>query len=313
MAGLDMVKGPHWSQILTLFGHNGSISDILKERTQVQLKDKARNLKLFFLKTNSEMPFYLQAVTGELKTRAPTQAARKEAEERARMNSEEEQARIQGIMTLAGGLQNPPQARAAGGSATVVTPAQAASAAQATLTQQMGHNGTAHAQTAATHSGYPPSSLPQARTAMIATSHQALQSAQGSPRQQSHLPPQRPQPQQQQAQPQLTFPSPVMAQANIQGRSQTSTPVAQHHSSPHISPTPQPAPSVTAHSVQPQQSHYSPPPVPSYHQSSNAMMQAPTAQMVSQPPTPSALVDVHDNAAEAALLQGLQAAVAESM
>ncbi|KAB5585953.1 telomere repeat binding factor-domain-containing protein [Coniochaeta sp. 2T2.1] len=112
MAGLDLVKGPHWSQILSLFGANGSISDILKDRTQVQLKDKARNLKLFFLKTNSEMPYYLQCVTGELKTRAPGQAARKEAEEKARQNSEEEQARLQGIMTLAGGLQhNHPQVR----------------------------------------------------------------------------------------------------------------------------------------------------------------------------------------------------------
>ncbi|KAK3387586.1 telomere repeat binding factor-domain-containing protein [Podospora didyma] len=106
MTGLDIVKGPHWSQILGIFGANGSHSDILKDRTQVQLKDKARNLKLFFLKTNSEMPYYLQSVTGELKTRAPSQAARKEAEEKARMNLEEEQARIQGIMTLAGGLQN---------------------------------------------------------------------------------------------------------------------------------------------------------------------------------------------------------------
>lgn len=87
MAGLDMVKGPHWSQILQLFGLNGTISDILKDRTQVQLKDKARNLKLFFLKTNSEMPYYLQCVTGELKTRAPSQAARKEAEEQARVQA----------------------------------------------------------------------------------------------------------------------------------------------------------------------------------------------------------------------------------
>ncbi|KAJ4306722.1 TTAGGG repeat binding factor [Collariella sp. IMI 366227] len=106
MAGLDMVKGPHWSQILSLFGPTGSISRILKDRTQVQLKDKARNLKLFFLKTNSEMPYYLQSVTGELKTRAPTQAARKEAEEKARMNVEEDKARLNGIMTLAGGFQN---------------------------------------------------------------------------------------------------------------------------------------------------------------------------------------------------------------
>ncbi|KFA50345.1 hypothetical protein S40293_07550, partial [Stachybotrys chartarum IBT 40293] len=140
MHGLDLVQGPHWSQILTYFGRNGTISDILKERTQVQLKDKARNLKLFFLKANTEMPFYLNTVTGELKTRAPTQAARKEAEERARMNSEEDKAKLQGIMTLAG-LQHPPQARAGGSpagmvGASVVTPAQAASAVQAVSSGQ---------------------------------------------------------------------------------------------------------------------------------------------------------------------------------
>jgi len=81
MTGLDQVKGPHWSQILSLYGTNGTVSDILKERNQVQLKDKARNLKLFFLKSNIEVPYYLQSVTGELKTRAPGQAARREAEE----------------------------------------------------------------------------------------------------------------------------------------------------------------------------------------------------------------------------------------
>ncbi len=111
MAGLDMVKGPHWSQILQLFGANGTISDILKDRSQVQLKDKARNLKLFFLKANTEMPYYLKCVTGELKTRAPSQAARKEAEERARANNKEEQARVQGIMMLAGGLQDKNQSQ----------------------------------------------------------------------------------------------------------------------------------------------------------------------------------------------------------
>ncbi len=49
-AGLDSVKGPHWSEILSLYGPGGSISEALKDRNQVQLKDKARNLKLFFLK-----------------------------------------------------------------------------------------------------------------------------------------------------------------------------------------------------------------------------------------------------------------------
>lgn len=106
MAGLDQVKGPHWSQILALYGPDGTVNNILKDRNQVQLKDKARNLKLFFLKSNIEVPYYLQCVTGELKTRAPSQAARKEAEERARLASDEEQARFNGIMTLAGRLQD---------------------------------------------------------------------------------------------------------------------------------------------------------------------------------------------------------------
>lgn len=105
MMGLDMVKGPHWSQILSLFGPNGSVSNILADRTQVQLKDKARNLKLFFLKTNSEMPYYLQCVTGELKTRAPGQLAKQAAEERAKLSTEDEKAHINGIMAL-GSMQN---------------------------------------------------------------------------------------------------------------------------------------------------------------------------------------------------------------
>ncbi|KAH7153221.1 telomere repeat binding factor-domain-containing protein [Dactylonectria macrodidyma] len=314
MAGLDMVKGPHWSQILSLFGPTGSMSDILKDRTQVQLKDKARNLKLFFLKTNSEMPYYLQAVTGELKTRAPTQAARKEAEERARMNSEEEQARIQGIMTLAGGLQNPPQGRATGSAATavgagVVTPAQAASAAQAASTQ--------HHVASAVTSGYPASSLPQARMGIQATTQQALQSvAQPPPRPQSQLPPQtpRPQSQHQQSHIQLTMPTPVQPQAATPARSQASTPVGQaHHSSPHHTPTPHSTPNLATQPA-PQHTQYSlPQSTQSVYHPVSAPMQVQPAQMVSHTPGLESLIDVHDNAAEAALLQGLQAAVAESL
>lgn len=93
MDGLDRVKGPHWSQILALYGNGGSISEVLKDRNQVQLKDKARNLKLFFLKSGIDVPVYLQRVTGELKTRAPAQAAKREAKERMRQ-MEEERARL---------------------------------------------------------------------------------------------------------------------------------------------------------------------------------------------------------------------------
>ena len=200
MAGLDMVKGPHWSQILTIFGANGTISDILKDRTQVQLKDKARNLKLFFLKTNSEMPFYLQAVTGELKTRAPTQAARKEAEERARLNSEEDQAKLQGIMALAGGLQHSPQQGRGTTTGPVTTQAQAAgqtTAGQQALQAAQNRMGAPQHSTAATIArSIANSNAAQNRPGMQAATQQALQAVgQAPPRPQGQLPPHVPRPQ----------------------------------------------------------------------------------------------------------------------
>lgn len=69
MSGLNTVQGPHWSQILELYGAGGRISEVLKDRNQVQLKDKARNLKLFFLKTGVKMPEVLRFVTGDVRTR----------------------------------------------------------------------------------------------------------------------------------------------------------------------------------------------------------------------------------------------------
>ena len=103
MAGLDRVRGPHWSQIIGMFGKGGSISEVLKDRGQVNLKDKARNLKLFFLKHDIEVPYYLQCVTGELKTRAPGTAAKKEA--RTRGLSDDDRAHVEGIMALANSSQ----------------------------------------------------------------------------------------------------------------------------------------------------------------------------------------------------------------
>ena len=108
MAGLDRVKGPHWSQILAMFGPGGTINEILKDRNQVQLKDKARNLKLFFLKSGIEVPYYLQFVTGELKTRAPGQAAKAEAKGKTAIS--EDRAHVEGVMALAGQLPDLDQA-----------------------------------------------------------------------------------------------------------------------------------------------------------------------------------------------------------
>ncbi|KAF4817793.1 Telomeric DNA-binding factor trf1 [Colletotrichum siamense] len=230
MTGLDMVQGPHWSQILSLFGAEGTLSNILKDRTQVQLKDKARNLKLFFLKTNSEMPYYLQAVTGELKTRAPTQAARKEAEERARMNSEEEQARVQGIMTLAGGLQHPQQNRASATPATAPsTPSQSAA--------QMSHH-LAHA-TTPTHAAVsgppatPATATPTHNRVLPASSPYAATAAQLS-----HTPHA------------LSQPPHTPTHSHIQHHSQPGTPQPQQHQ--------QQQQQQQHHQQQPQQEHVQP-------------------------------------------------------
>ncbi|KAG5979787.1 hypothetical protein E4U55_004765 [Claviceps digitariae] len=265
MAGLDMVKGPHWSQILTLFGQNGTISDILRDRTQVQLKDKARNLKLFFLKTNSEMPYYLQAVTGELKTRAPTQAARKEAEERARLNSEEDQAKLQGIMALAGGLQHPPQRTSTSSAAAAASSAGSggttvASAQQKQQLKQQGHEASSPAQQdaatgnhqnkATSQNGYhhnqhhPHASIPrptatpasQIRPGVQTNTQQLLHAvAQAHQRPHAQLPPQVPRPQGQQQKPQQPQ-QPQQQSPQAQPLHQT----LMQQPSPRTSATPQP-------------------------------------------------------------------------
>jgi len=74
LSGLEKVDGPHWSQILALYGRGGSISEVLKDRNQVQLKDKARNLKLYHLKMGKEVPIALRGVTGELRKRGGARA-----------------------------------------------------------------------------------------------------------------------------------------------------------------------------------------------------------------------------------------------
>ncbi|KAF3936343.1 hypothetical protein ABW19_dt0210099 [Dactylella cylindrospora] len=106
MAGLDCVKGPHWSQILAMFGAGGTVSEALKDRNQVQLKDKARNLKLFFLKSGMEVPYYLQFVTGELKTRAPGQVAKNEKRKQQEQEANQNRATVDALNALTGGSSN---------------------------------------------------------------------------------------------------------------------------------------------------------------------------------------------------------------
>ncbi|CCG21425.1 Tbf1 protein [Candida orthopsilosis Co 90-125] len=72
------LNGPHWSKILELFGKGGKINEALKNRNQVQLKDKARNWKVFYLKNGMELPSYLKTVTGNLEDRVKRSISRQE-------------------------------------------------------------------------------------------------------------------------------------------------------------------------------------------------------------------------------------------
>ncbi|KAH6851180.1 telomere repeat binding factor-domain-containing protein [Chaetomium sp. MPI-CAGE-AT-0009] len=343
MAGLDMVKGPHWSQILSLFGPQGTISDILKDRTQVQLKDKARNLKLFFLKTNSEMPYYLQSVTGELKTRAPGQAARKEAEEKARMNVEEERARVQGIITLAGGLQNnhhpasnTPLAASPPKRASPGTPGFVGLGAGSTSTTHMATgNG-------ATMQGPPriKTELPDQHSLHKVTAFPPIQPAPapGSAMQQqtrAPLPSLQPQPglqQQPRPQPQQPYQQPQQAQQPQQPRQQTSMPTQQQQQQPQQQQQQrQPLPQHQQQAQQQSQSTAQPQPQSQQHQQgqplappqARAQSQAtqqqsrvspPTAQTqpLPTPPIPPNHHSTPDHAQDAKLFETLQAAIAAS-
>ncbi|CDK28269.1 unnamed protein product [Kuraishia capsulata CBS 1993] len=58
--------GTQWSAILSLYGPGGTLSEALKNRTALQLKDKARNWKVFYLRYNLPLPEFLVTVTGDL-------------------------------------------------------------------------------------------------------------------------------------------------------------------------------------------------------------------------------------------------------
>ncbi|CCE63798.1 hypothetical protein TPHA_0F03170 [Tetrapisispora phaffii CBS 4417] len=65
VAGLKAF-GPSWVKILDYHGSGGKFSEDLKNRSQVQLKDKARNWKIQYLRNGHPLPQYLTKVTGNL-------------------------------------------------------------------------------------------------------------------------------------------------------------------------------------------------------------------------------------------------------
>lgn len=101
--------GPHWSKILDLYGAGGKVNESLKSRTQVQLKDKARNWKMSYLKHGSPIPDHLQKVTGELdrddkaasaRRRLKIQSMRKADQETQKDNPEPKKALVDGVVVM---------------------------------------------------------------------------------------------------------------------------------------------------------------------------------------------------------------------
>ena len=69
--GLRRFSGPFWDDILGLFGRTGSVSDVLKNRDEAQLEEKVCRMKISYLKSGVNFPFYLRMVTGAGKKAAP--------------------------------------------------------------------------------------------------------------------------------------------------------------------------------------------------------------------------------------------------
>lgn len=58
--GLRTVKGPRWREILSLYGPNGTINQVLKQKNSGDLYDKAKLLRQEFIDSGREPPEYLE-------------------------------------------------------------------------------------------------------------------------------------------------------------------------------------------------------------------------------------------------------------
>lgn len=58
--GLRTLKGPRWKELLDLYGRNGTISHVLKDKTPRDLYDKAKSARQEFVDSGREPPEYLK-------------------------------------------------------------------------------------------------------------------------------------------------------------------------------------------------------------------------------------------------------------
>lgn len=58
--GLRTLKAPRWRELLSLYGRNGTISQVLKDKTPSDLYDKAKSVRQEFVDSGREPPEYLK-------------------------------------------------------------------------------------------------------------------------------------------------------------------------------------------------------------------------------------------------------------
>lgn len=58
--GLRSLKGPRWKELLSLYGRNGTMSQVLKDNTPSDLYDKAKSVRQEFVDSGREPPEYLK-------------------------------------------------------------------------------------------------------------------------------------------------------------------------------------------------------------------------------------------------------------
>lgn len=58
--GLRTLKGPRWRELLGLFGRNGTLSQVLKDKNASDLYDKAKSIRKEFVDSGREPPEYLK-------------------------------------------------------------------------------------------------------------------------------------------------------------------------------------------------------------------------------------------------------------
>ncbi len=58
--GLRTLKGPRWRELLSLYGRNGTINQLLKDKTPTDLYDKAKSVRQEFVDSGREPPEYLR-------------------------------------------------------------------------------------------------------------------------------------------------------------------------------------------------------------------------------------------------------------